>query len=552
MKTSWKLLSDGAGILEALLKNRGIDESESKDFLEIPLPSTGLAKKLLSLESELGRSAALINQAINEGRPIIIHGDYDVDGISATAILWRTIYQDLAYLNCHPFIPNRFDHGYGLSRESIDEILGKLKSGEWAKSSTGISALRPLLITVDCGITASEEVAHIQDQGFEVLVVDHHTQSATLPNCQILWSDKLCAGGLAWVLSQALKQSDPSKYLDLAALATVADLQPLLGFNRSLVKFGLERINAGENIGLKALLKVAGVEGKEVGTFEIGWVLAPRINAAGRLESAWESLRLLCTEKESQAIELAAKLNELNIERQTMTKDSLDLALALTASQDSRISVIAHEDFHEGLIGLVAGRLVGAYGQPAVVICKGEEFSKASARSVEGFNIVEFLRSLGNHFENIGGHAGAAGFTIRTEKLADLLQSISLAQLNLEIPKPSLEIDSLIGFEKVDSQLLEEIKKLSPFGLGNKEPVFLSRGTRIDSVSLVGKDKSHLKLLLSSLGQTFPALYFGQGYLGDQLKVGDLLDTVFTLSEDWWNGRKSISLKIKDLDQVKS
>lgn len=549
MKNSWKLIGVvlDNDVLRSLLTNRGVTVEGSKEFLEPPWPSLELAKRLLGFTGDdFEKISSIFTNAINDGRPIIIHGDYDVDGISATAILWKTIYKSLSYRNCYPFIPNRFDHGYGLSKQSIDEVSEIVRS-----HSRENHLLKPsLLVTVDCGITAFDEVEYAKSRDFEVLIVDHHVKPKTIPNCSTFWSDQVCASGLSYIISQVLNHNQ-TDFLELAALGTVADLQPLLGFNRSLTKFGLEELSLTKSVGLRALKKVSGIEGKNIGTFEVGWILAPRLNASGRLENALESLRLLCTESGDQALKIAEKLNGLNLERQALTKVSVDLALSVTQGNGlSRVNVAVHEDFHEGIIGLVAGKLVSHLGTPVVVISKGKEFSKASARSVEGFNIIEFLKSLGPHFENIGGHAGAAGFTIRTERIEEFIKALSSGQENIEIPLPTLKIEKELKLEEITDDLLEIINKLAPFGIGNHEPLFLSRKVPIQNVTFVGNEKSHLKLILGANGKSHSAIFFSNGVLYKDLVAGDYLDIVYNLSENNWNGEKSISLKIKDLDKV--
>lgn len=566
----WRLPErQSESILDQLLDERGYrTEVQKEEFLK-PIapekliedePKTGLALK------DLKRALEVIEKAVAEGRPIIIHGDYDVDGLCATAILWQTLYQDLGCKNCRPFIPNRFDHGYGLSLSSVDSISNLRDLGD-------LGHLKPLLITVDCGITAAAAVEYAQQKGFEVLVIDHHARPAELPDCEILWSDKMCAAGLAWVLSQKISEleirelgeelpnslinssTNQLKYLDLAALATIADLQSLTGFNRGLVKYGLEKLNQTGNVGLKALMAAAGIEGRKIGAFEVGWVLAPRLNASGRLENALDSLRLLCTHDQDQAHEIAQSLNRINSERQELTRSMVTLAIDQIHNSkfqipNSKITVVAHEDFHEGIIGLVAGKLVQEYGLPAVVISKGDEFSKASARSVTGFDIVEFLRSLGDHFEDIGGHAGAAGFTLRTEKIGDFLSAVKGQMSDVVLPEPVLKIDAEIKFEDLNLELYEKISRLEPFGLGNPEPVFLLKEARVAEARTVGTQGQHLKLRVTSYQSPASVSVDCIGFdFGDRLNeavVGGQIDLVFYLSEDRFNGRPKISLKVKD------
>lgn len=370
---SWQLLSDNSptdltALRQLLLKNKNLSAA---DFT----PST-------FLESPLDVSAAVskIKEVIAADLPIVIHGDYDVDGLSATAILWETIYRGLKYEKCRPFIPNRFEHGYGLSVESVGECL------KLAGEKPG------LLITVDCGITALDAVSHANDLGFKVLIVDHHQPLEEKPAAMILWTDQLCAAGIAYFLSQALVPGFAG--LDLTALATIADLQPLTGLNRQLVKQGLPLLSKPQRLGIKALKEVAGLLEKEVGVYEAGWFLSPRLNASGRLEDALDSLRLLCSLSEEQVRDLAKKLSKINTERQQKTGEMVEHAQeALLETKEKKIIVVANESYHEGLIGLVAGKLVQKYYRPAVVISCGPEFCKGSARSISGFNIVEALRS---------------------------------------------------------------------------------------------------------------------------------------------------------------
>lgn len=545
-----------SGIVNNLLRQRQIVTNEARrKFLQPPEPSELIKESKESFgleEGALDSAANAVKSAVLEKRPIFIHGDYDVDGVCAASILWQTIYRDLSCKNCLPFIPNRFEHGYGLSKSSIDSLsdLGDLGN---------LSHSKPLLITVDCGITALDEVAYAQSRGFEVLILDHHTPAETLPDCSLLWTDKLCAAGLSWVLVSRLVNQ--IKYLDLLALATVADLQPLLGANRSLVKFGLAEINHTQNLGLKELIRAAGIEGRKIGTFEVGWILAPRINASGRLETALESLRLLCTNKPEQARQIAQNLNRINAERQELTASLFDLARSQISNdkeQVSGITVAVHEEFHEGIIGLVAGKLVQEYGAPSVVVSRGAEFSKASARSIDGFNVVEFLRSLGGHYENIGGHAGAAGFTIRTDRLEEFTKAARQKIREIALPKPKLVVDLALEFGELNLDLYNKVQKLEPFGLGNPEPVFLLKNALVVEVRTVGKEGRHLKMKVKTKNQesrikgdgevdTIDCIGFDLGEWSARLAVGDSASLVFYLSADSFSSRPKLLLKLKDL-----
>lgn len=551
-------------LISQLLRLRGCKaEAERNLFLNPPPPQDFLDDPVLAgFEPEAFNPAiTAVSEAVSSNRTIFIHGDYDVDGICATAIIWKTIYQNLGYKNCLPFIPNRFDHGYGLSKESIDEIV---RGSAFNFERHALNS--PLLITVDCGITSFDEVEYAKEKGFEVLILDHHQKPEKLPGCKILWTDKLCAAGIAWFFAQNIRSTKDMlgkpmvKDLELAALATIADIQPLTGANRSLVKYGLEELNRTENIGLKELIKSSGIEGRKIGTFEVGWVLAPRLNASGRLEDALSSLRLLCTSSSSQAVEIAKNLNRVNSQRQEMTRSMVDAAKLAVGENSQLVNVVVNEEFHEGIIGLIAGKLVSYYSTPAVVIKKGEEFSKASARSVSGFNIVEFLRSLGDHFENVGGHAGAAGFTIRTEKIEAFLVSVSQRTADLVLPPPVLEVDAKLTFEDLSLKTLEIVRTLEPFGLGNPEPVFLLEKAAIVSARTVGSQNQHLKLKVSLSDpqstnnnqlstSTIDCIGFDMGGRLADLVSGDRVNLVFTLSEDTFSGYSKLALRLKDLEK---
>lgn len=532
-------------LLTQLLYNRGLTtEPAQGDFLktsdsdtskELPLDFSGIEN------AQLAKAVILIKNAIRERQPIIIHGDYDVDGLSATAILWEAIYFGLNYREVYPFIPNRFTDGYGLSRESIEKI----------KQQHGGAALRPLLITVDCGITAVDEVRLAKVLGFSVIIVDHHTLPVTLPTADaIVWTDALCSGGISWFLAQSLLDGGELEQRDLAALATVADLQPLLGLNRSFVRSGLAVINQKPRPGLKTLMTVSRMPDRLVGTYELGWLLAPRLNAAGRLESAEKALKLLLTRNLKEAEEIAAGLNEVNGERQRILGVSLTHARTiLTGTGMKKFILVADESYHEGVIGLVAGKLVQEFYRPALVIAKGETVSKGSARSVSGFNIIEALRRFEGLFEGVGGHPMAAGFTIRNENLTRLeteLAKVTEELIDEQTLTPKIKVEAELPAGIINQELPAITKKLEPFGVGNPQPIFLVRNLRVVGARKVGSTGGHLKLGLAKDGLSLPAIWFGAGSQLPAYQPGSIADIVFTVLEDSWNGYSRVSLNVKD------
>lgn len=546
MKKNWKILSPSRrlSVTERLLANRQINKESSPFFLDPPFPLLDLMKSLLNFDETLLTSfSELVRGKIKSDVPIFVHGDYDVDGIASTAIFWKVLYHDLGYKKVVPFLPDRFEQGYGLSRESIDRIyqLSQDRYGSFTEGS--------LLITLDCGITSKDEVEYAKAKGFEVIIVDHHSRPELLPEALIIWSDRLCAAGLSYFLASLLLGRGAEGYLDLAAIGTVADLQPLLGLNRSLVRHGLTILNQTENLGLRQLIKAASLEGKRITPFEVGWVLAPRLNAAGRMENALNSLRLLCTKNVQRAGEIARQLNEINKERRRVTEEAFQDARekVLAGNGNFFINLVHSESYHEGVIGLVAGKLAQTFLRPAIVISQGKEFSKGSARSVKGLDIISYLGNLRFLFEGVGGHPMAAGFTIRTERIEELSKFVS--QPTPEDPTREILVETELFSDDLSENILEDIAAFEPFGSGNEEPLFLLRGVAIGSLRTVGKGAEHLKMSLKIGGKVFPAIAFGQGEKITQLKSSDFLDVLAYLQTDQYSsGPTKLSFKLKDFD----
>src|ERR1035437_10522952 len=389
----WQLESEikNGDIISALLKNRGITtKKEIEDFLN-PQLSKVTTESVKINGSQLKNALARIKKAIKENQKIIVFGDYDVDGICASAILWETLNSMGA--NALPYIPSRFDEGYGLSKEGIDNLL---KTGKI-----------DLIVTVDNGIVANKAVDYANKKGIDVIITDHHVPTEKLPNAlAIVHTTLLCGTGVAYLLSGEIAKTQNAKYkildthLELVVLATIADLVPLTGANRILVYFGLQKLRETKRPGLLALMNKAGIKKEEIDTYKIGHMIAPRLNAMGRLASAMDSLRLVCTNNKQKAESLAEILNETNLERQKITQESLIHAKNKAEEKGIKnLLFIADESYQQGIVGLIAGRMVEEYYLPSIIISKGEKYSRASARSVKGFNIVEFLRStLGNFF----------------------------------------------------------------------------------------------------------------------------------------------------------
>ncbi len=512
----WNILAKpGSDILKSLLLNRGLKtKKEIAQFLNPPRPKFPLPG--------ITKALSRIKKAIKTKEHIIVYGDYDADGICATAIMWEAL--NSLEAKVLPFIPRREVEGYGLSIEGIDN-LGDCK----------------LLITVDNGIVANEAVDYAKTKGIDVIVLDHHEKPKKLPKAfAIVHTEKICASALAYFTASALGAKQPA--LELAAIATITDLMPLLGINRSIVKYGLEQLNQTKRPGLKALLAVAGIE--KVGTYEVGFMIGPRLNASGRIENALTALRLLCTKDSARARELAEVLNRTNQDRQVMLEEQTLHALSLAAPTE-KIIVIEHESYHQGVIGLIAGKLVEKYYLPAIVIARADGISKASARSISGFNIIEAIRVHEDLLINAGGHPMAAGFSIETTKISQFKSKITKSAseaITPEMLERKLRIDCELSLSAITMDLYDKIVQFAPFGLGNPEPVFASSG-RLDSFRLVGANSQHLKMVVSSLD----AIAFNQAATAAQLKVGQEISLAYSLDLNTFNGSQTLQLKVKDI-----
>jgi len=537
MKKKWVVAEKfSEDIVSQLLYNRGLkDKNAVASFFNPPSPEvivSQYSKYLTKIStSQLEKAASLVKEAVDTNRSIIVYGDFDADGLCGAAILYQTL-KDLG-ANVTPFIPDRFEHGYGLSIKALKKIQQLVTA--------------PLLITTDCGISAVDEVKYAKSLGFDVIITDHHSKGQSLPEADAtVWTDELAGVGVSWLLASQLSNTP---FLDLVALATIADVQPITGVNRALVKCGLEELNKTSRVGLKELIKVSGLEEKELGTYEVGWMLGPRLNASGRLGNASDSLKLLLTENVDEAQEISAKLNRINQERQQLTQQTVDEARRQANLSDSVI-VLYNKSWHEGIVGLVAGRLKEEFYRPTVVIGGRDEIGKGSARSISGFNIKEALDQCREFLLTSGGHAMAAGLSVNPEKIGQLqekLNNIAKEQLTKEDLTPILKIDVAVTLNQLAWDLAENLKKFEPFGMGNPKPTFLTKSVRISNIRTVGSTGRHLKLQLGQPLQHWPCIGFGLGEWEAKLCPGDLVDIVYNLEENHWNGQTTLQLKLRDL-----
>ena len=527
----------------AVLVRRGYSDPDvARRFLEGEQPPHD---PFLLGDMEAG--CARIRAAVEQGRRICVHGDYDVDGIAATTLavlLLRELGADVAW-----HLPSRFDEGYGVRSETLARL---------ADEGCG------LVLTVDCGITAVAEVAEAKERGLDVVVTDHHRPGETLPDCPIVATrpssypfPELCGTGVVHKLGQALFGVDsdiPRRHLDLVALATIADVVPLVDENRSLAIAGLRALARTAKPGLRALMQSAGVDPAAVDAGAVGFRLAPRLNAAGRLGHPREALELLLTEDEAEARRLAASLEELNRERQAVEarilREAVDQVESWPAETRSRRAyAVAGADWHEGVIGIVASRLVERYHRPVVLIAGTDGDWKGSGRSLPSFDLHAALGACSGLLGRWGGHRAAAGLSI-TEENVEAFSAAFAEQAATVLDERDLEpvtpIDAVVARgADLSLDLCAELAKLAPFGLGNPAPTLLVPGCGHGELATVG-DGKHLRFRVSRDGRDAgSAIAFGQGSRLDALRSDALYDVAFRLEEHHWNGTVAPQLLVR-------
>lgn len=529
-------------IVKILLENRNLVSKEDiKKFLYPDIKAVSLTSCGID-EKEFEKFRNRIELAIQNTEKIIIFGDYDVDGITSCAILWETLYSKTK--NVIPYIPDRADEGYGLSKKGIDNVLEKNPDTK-------------IIVTVDNGIVAYDAVDYANQKGIDVIVTDHHVKGNKLPKAFcIIHTTSLCGGGISWVLARELKFESQEKIhekLELATLATIADLVPLINDNRAIVKEGLEVLRNTERTGLIELLKEAGIVKESLGVYAIGHVIAPRLNATGRIQSAMNALRLLCTRDQKKAQDFAKMLGGVNRDRQGLTEESVNHAKLLAIENSSpHITIVSDVSYNQGVIGLVASQLVEIYYKPAIAIAIGDSISKGSARSISGVNIIELLRSVSDQLLEAGGHPMAAGFSVATERIDEFMKALEKKASEIvteELLKRYLKIDALLTFSVITMEFLDAIGKLEPYGMGNPEPVFATRNVSIVETRKIGREQNHLKLKVESDGKIFDAVAFGMADKID-LSEGDTVDIAYIVDKNEWNGKVSLQLKIRDMKLI--
>ncbi len=544
-----KILSDElsvSGITAQILLNRGIDTPGSAyEFLRPSL----LNLKDPFLINGMRKSVSRIKKAIERKEQILIHGDYDVDGICATALLELVLKKMGAKVN--HYIPDRIMEGFGISENAI---------------KLAIKRKTKLFISVDCGITAKEQTKQLNSAGIDVIITDHHQPSGDLPDafsilnplqkgCRYPYKD-LAGVGVAFKLASALCGVDSDciyEHLDLVCLGTVSDVVPLTDENRILTKFGLEQVTNSKKKGLQALISVARLKGKEMSSHYVGYILGPRINAAGRLSSAETALQLLLTDNSQEADLLAETLdienrNRQKLEQQTLTQALAKLEQTIDFKQD-KIIVLQDEDWHSGVIGIVASRLVDRYHRPALIMTTKGKIAKGSGRSIKNFHLVEALDKCSHLLENFGGHRYAAGLTMHKSYLKDfrkLINEIAQSCLKAEDLIPTVEIDMEIGFKSLSDRFFKEMSQLAPFGLANPRPGFATKKLKIKRPpQTIGRDS--IKMWVTDGDKVCEAIGFRMADNVPANITDEDIDLAYTCSLNTYKGVKSIQLQLKDI-----
>lgn len=532
-------------LLFNLLTKRGLETPETiENFLN---PSReGLLNPFLM--KGMREAVERLRKAQTLGEKVLIHGDYDADGITGASILSLAL--EKLKISHETFLPDRVKDGYGVSGEAIRKA-----------SREGVR----LLITVDCGISAKEEITEARKAGVETIVLDHHQLPASgLPPAEAILNPlqgscvypfkELSAGGLAFKLAQALLGPEAFALFDLATLSTVADLAPLRGENRILVREGLRQLSERKREGIKALAQAAGLKAREIKTSHVGFVLGPRINASGRMGSALTALRLLLTSNPREARSLAAILQEENRRRQQeerkVTAEAVQQVEQTVNFSKDQVIVVADEGWHQGVIGIVASRLVERYHRPALVIALAEGKGKGSGRSIRSFNLFKALETAREHLMEFGGHEQAAGFSVESNEVPFLRKKLnehSHATYPPEIFLKSIDIDLEISLADLTPRFLRELELLEPHGVGNPRPVFLTRSLVVVRVTPTGRKNSSRPCVWISDGSlTYEVTVSERSGIPFEFEPGERLDLVYSVSRKVWEGEETVVLEARD------
>jgi len=541
-------------IVDFVLQSRKI---EKEGFLNPSLDSIPSFKKLYNTV----KAAKEIIRSVKDKKRIVIHGDFDADGICSVSILWEFLFKEVSEIldikvDVVPYIPSRVEQGYGLTESSINDVLEL--GGE-------------LLISVDCGVRDEELINRfLEEEKLKFVITDHHQPPEDFNN-NLKYSlvhpmypkhnypeEDVCGTFVTFLLIQAIKAeigvekeiTEKTKGLDLVAMATVTDLMPLLGVNRTVVKYGLEQMKEGNRVGLDELIKVSGVELGEIDSYKLGYILGPRINAAGRIGSPLDAVRLLVSEKREFCKGIANILNETNFERQHMTQKGMDEAIDIIADSDDKLLFVVGDNWHEGIVGLIAGKLNEKYYKPVLVATRNKDGVRGSARSIEGFNVTDALSKCDKYLDRYGGHELAAGFTIKKGKekeFAKCIHKISEELITEEMLTKDIHIDLLLNSKDINRGLVKKLNMLEPFGYGNRKPLIAMQELVVVKKKVMGKLGNHMKLICKGESiDLITLVMFSCDEDVEEISEDDLIDVVGAVGINSWNGKETIQFLVRE------
>ncbi len=533
-----------SNLVAKILSNRNIlgremQEDDIKKFLN-PTRDDFYDPFLLP---DMEQAVERIEQAINNNEKILIYGDYDADGITSTTILIK-FFKEIG-VEVDKYIPNRLEEGYGINNKALEEIKNR-----------GID----LIITVDTGITANDQVKYANELGLDVIITDHHEPSDEIPKAVAVIDAKrknnqypfnqLAGCGIAFKLTQAIsikRKLDPSKYLknlDIVSIGTISDLVPLVDENRVIVKLGLMLVKQTKNIGLRKLLLKSQL--KEVDSTSISFGITPRINAAGRLGNQYDALNLFITEDVKEAERLSEVLNSYNIERQKIGNKIYEEAISQLKDEEKNCIILGKEDWHHGVIGIVSSKITEKFNKPSILLCFENNIAKGSGRSVPGFDLYKAISSTKEYLLGFGGHTMACGLSLTVENFEKFKKEITkYIDENLDISKLEKEIyiDEIL---KIDDLDIKELKSLEPFGEENQEPIIMYENVEINGIRTLSENK-HLKLSLKKNDKIIDAIGFNLGELAEKYKIGDTIDIVGNIEINSFNGKDLIQIRLIDI-----
>ena len=508
------------------------------------------------LMPDMDKAVKRLNRALGEREKILVYGDYDVDGTTAVSLVYKFLRPYTSLLDY--YIPDRYDEGYGISYKGIDYA-----------ADTDVK----LIISLDCGIKAIEKIEYAKQKGIDFIICDHHMPDDTLPDAVAVLDAKrvdsiypyehLSGCGVGFKFMQAFAKSnnfpfaDLEKLLDLCAVSIASDIVPITGENRIMAYYGLKQINSNPSLGLKGIIDVCGLTGKEITMSDIVFKIGPRINASGRMMNGKEAVDLLLAKDSESAREKSENINQYNDERRELDKKITDEANAIIDDfqdmADRKAIVVFNPAWHKGVIGIVASRLTEKYYRPAVVLTKSSELITGSARSVSGFDIYKAIESCRDLLENFGGHTYAAGLSLKEENLEAFTNRFLQLAADEIVPEqmvPQLDVDAILDFKDINAKFMHDLKKMSPYGPDNQKPVFCSRRVKDYGTSkLVGKDLEHIKLELIDANSNSPihGIAFGMHKHSKHIKGMKPFNICYTVEENTYNGNTSLQLMIKDI-----